>query len=43
VRLPGETRTGVFGGLDTDGALLLDTATGRQRIAAGEVFPAIAA
>ena len=43
VRLPGETREGVFGGLDTDGALLLDTATGRQRIAAGEVFPAIAA
>jgi len=43
VRLPGETREGVFGGLDTDGALLLDTGTGRQRIAAGEVFPAIAA
>jgi BirA family biotin operon repressor/biotin-[acetyl-CoA-carboxylase] ligase len=43
VRLPGEMREGVFGGLDTDGALLLDTATGRQRIAAGEVFPAIAA
>jgi len=43
VRLPGETREGVFAGLDTDGALLLDTGTGRQRIAAGEVFPAIAA
>jgi BirA family transcriptional regulator, biotin operon repressor / biotin---[acetyl-CoA-carboxylase] ligase len=43
VRLPGETREGVFGGLDSDGALLLDTGTGRQRIAAGEVFPAIAA
>ena len=43
VRLPGETREGVFGGLDTDGALLLDTDTGRQRIAAGEVFPVIAA
>ncbi|HWE76858.1 MAG TPA: biotin--[acetyl-CoA-carboxylase] ligase [Stellaceae bacterium] len=42
VRLPGEIREGVFGGLDTDGALLLDTETGRQRIAAGEVFPAIA-
>jgi BirA family biotin operon repressor/biotin-[acetyl-CoA-carboxylase] ligase len=43
VRLPGETRAGVFAGLDTDGALLLDTGAGRQRIAAGEVFPAIAA
>jgi BirA family biotin operon repressor/biotin-[acetyl-CoA-carboxylase] ligase len=43
VRLPGETREGVFAGLDADGALLLDTGTGRQRIAAGEVFPAIAA
>jgi BirA family transcriptional regulator, biotin operon repressor / biotin---[acetyl-CoA-carboxylase] ligase len=43
VRLPGETREGVFAGLDTDGALLLDTGTGRHRIAAGEVFPAIAA
>lgn len=43
VRLPGETREGVFAGLDSDGALLLDTGTGRQRIAAGEVFPAIAA
>jgi BirA family transcriptional regulator, biotin operon repressor / biotin---[acetyl-CoA-carboxylase] ligase len=43
VRLPAETRTGMFSGLDTDGALLLDTGTGRQRIAAGEVFPAIAA
>jgi len=43
VRLPGETREGIFAGLDTDGALLLDTGTARQRIAAGEVFPAIAA
>lgn len=43
VRLPGETREGVFAGLDTDGALLLDTGTGRHRIAAGEVFPATAA
>jgi BirA family biotin operon repressor/biotin-[acetyl-CoA-carboxylase] ligase len=43
VRLPGETRAGIFAGLDTDGALLLDTGTGRQRITAGEVFPAIAA
>jgi len=39
VRLPGEARTGVFAGLDADGALLLDTRTGRQHIAAGEVFP----
>jgi BirA family biotin operon repressor/biotin-[acetyl-CoA-carboxylase] ligase len=43
VRLPGETRDGVFAGIDIDGALLLDGETGRQRIAAGEVFPAIAA
>ncbi|HEX3973651.1 MAG TPA: biotin--[acetyl-CoA-carboxylase] ligase [Stellaceae bacterium] len=43
VRLPGETCEGMFAGLDTDGALLLDTGAGRQRIAAGEVFPAIAA
>jgi BirA family biotin operon repressor/biotin-[acetyl-CoA-carboxylase] ligase len=43
VRLARETREGVFAGIDADGALLLDTGTGRQRIAAGEVFPAIAA
>ncbi|HEY1505540.1 MAG TPA: biotin--[acetyl-CoA-carboxylase] ligase [Stellaceae bacterium] len=43
VRLAVGTREGVFAGLDTDGALLLDTGAGRQRIAAGEVFPAIAA
>jgi BirA family biotin operon repressor/biotin-[acetyl-CoA-carboxylase] ligase len=43
VRLPGETRAGVFAGLDTDGALLLDTGEGRQRVAAGEVFPALVA
>ena len=43
VRLPGETRDGIFAGLDTDGALLLDTGAGRQRIAAGEVFPTVAA
>jgi len=43
VRLPGEMREGLFAGLDSDGALLLDTGTGRQRIAAGEVFPALAA
>lgn len=43
VRLPNEMRDGIFAGLDTDGALLLDTASGRQRIAAGEVFPALAA
>lgn len=40
VRLPSSTLDGVFAGLDTDGALLLDSAAGRRRIAAGEVFPA---
>jgi BirA family biotin operon repressor/biotin-[acetyl-CoA-carboxylase] ligase len=39
VRLPGSTLEGVFAGLDTDGALLLDAAAGQRRIAAGEVFP----
>ena len=43
VRLSADTLTGVFAGLDTDGALLLDTGAGRRRIAAGEVFPAVAA
>jgi BirA family biotin operon repressor/biotin-[acetyl-CoA-carboxylase] ligase len=42
VRLPKETRDGIFAGLDTDGALLLDIGSGRQRITAGEVFPGIA-
>jgi BirA family biotin operon repressor/biotin-[acetyl-CoA-carboxylase] ligase len=42
VRLPGATLEGVFAGLDTDGALLLDSAAGQRRIAAGEVFPAAA-
>lgn len=39
VRLPGATDEGLFAGLDNDGALLLDNAAGRRRIAAGEVFP----
>ncbi len=43
VRLPADTLNGIFVGLDTDGALLLDAAQGRRRIAAGEVFPAVAA
>jgi BirA family transcriptional regulator, biotin operon repressor / biotin---[acetyl-CoA-carboxylase] ligase len=43
VRLPGASLDGVFAGLDTDGALLLDSAAGRRRVAAGEVFPAAAA
>ena len=38
--LPGGALSGVFAGLDKDGALLLDTASGRRRIEAGEVFPA---
>ena len=40
VRLHGEETSGVFAGLDDDGALLLDTGTGRRRVAAGDVFPA---
>ena len=39
VRLEHSTLTGRFHDLDQDGALLLDTAEGRRRIAAGEVFP----
>ncbi|MDE2165706.1 MAG: biotin--[acetyl-CoA-carboxylase] ligase [Alphaproteobacteria bacterium] len=41
-RLPGETVEGRFAGLDDDGMLLLDGPTGRRRIAAADVFPAIA-
>jgi BirA family transcriptional regulator, biotin operon repressor / biotin---[acetyl-CoA-carboxylase] ligase len=33
----GQSLTGHFAGLDPDGALLLDTAQGRQRIVAGEI------
>lgn len=43
VRLPRESFTGIFAGLDADGALLLDGSGGRRRVAAGEVFPAAAA
>jgi len=43
VRLERTTLHGRFVGLDHDGTLLLDTADGRHRIAAGEVFPAEAA
>jgi BirA family biotin operon repressor/biotin-[acetyl-CoA-carboxylase] ligase len=39
VRLPNETLTGTFVDLDTDGALLLETAPGtRRRVTAGDVF-----
>jgi len=41
-RLPGETVEGRFAGLDDDGMLLLDLPQGRRRIAAGDVFPAVA-
>jgi BirA family transcriptional regulator, biotin operon repressor / biotin---[acetyl-CoA-carboxylase] ligase len=41
VRLDRSTFTGRFHDLDQDGALLLDGAQGRRRIAAGEVFPAL--
>jgi BirA family biotin operon repressor/biotin-[acetyl-CoA-carboxylase] ligase len=40
VRLDRDTLLGRFQGLDDDGALVLDAAEGRRRIAAGEVFPA---
>jgi BirA family biotin operon repressor/biotin-[acetyl-CoA-carboxylase] ligase len=39
VRLERTTLSGRFRDLDHDGALILDTADGRRRIAAGEVFP----
>lgn len=41
VRLPQTAFTGIFAGLDEDGALLLDTEAGRRRIEAGDVFPAV--
>jgi len=37
VNLLGQAMVGAFGGLDQDGALLLDTRDGRQRIMAGDV------
>jgi len=37
VRLPESFITGQFVGIDTDGALLLDTAQGRARVVAGDV------
>jgi BirA family transcriptional regulator, biotin operon repressor / biotin---[acetyl-CoA-carboxylase] ligase len=37
VAVQGHTLEGAFGGLDEDGALLLDTAKGRQRIVTGDV------
>jgi BirA family biotin operon repressor/biotin-[acetyl-CoA-carboxylase] ligase len=40
VRLEGDTLAGRFAGLDEDGALLLETASGTRRITAGDVFPA---
>jgi BirA family biotin operon repressor/biotin-[acetyl-CoA-carboxylase] ligase len=40
VRLPHETLNGIFAGLDDNGALILDSAAGPRRIAAGEIFPA---
>jgi BirA family biotin operon repressor/biotin-[acetyl-CoA-carboxylase] ligase len=41
VRLERKTLFGRFIDLDDDGALLLDGAEGRRRIAAGEVYPAL--
>ena len=41
VRLERMTLTGRFLDLDEDGALLLDGAEGRRRVAAGDVFPAL--
>jgi BirA family biotin operon repressor/biotin-[acetyl-CoA-carboxylase] ligase len=34
----GVSVTGTFAGMDADGALLLDTPSGRQRIVAGDIF-----
>jgi BirA family biotin operon repressor/biotin-[acetyl-CoA-carboxylase] ligase len=42
VRLPRERLSGRFVDLDYDGVLLLDTAEGPRRIAAGEIFPVAA-
>jgi hypothetical protein len=39
VSSPGGRIEGAFGGLDEDGALLLDTPDGRRRIVAGDVGP----
>ena len=39
VNAQGDSRVGAFAGLDLDGALLLDTPQGRQRILAGDVAP----
>lgn len=41
VRLPQEEFSGRFAGLDEDGALLVETKSGRRRVDAGEVFPAV--
>lgn len=39
VNAQGQSIAGAFGGLDLDGALLLDTPDGRQRVVAGDVIP----
>jgi BirA family transcriptional regulator, biotin operon repressor / biotin---[acetyl-CoA-carboxylase] ligase len=39
VRLQGGELLGRFAGLDEEGALLFEDATGRRRIAAGDIFP----
>ncbi len=41
VRLHNGESEGRFVGLDTEGALLIEDAAGRRRIAAGDVFPAL--
>ncbi|MEO5338799.1 MAG: biotin--[acetyl-CoA-carboxylase] ligase [Magnetospirillum sp. WYHS-4] len=41
VRLPDRRLTGIFRGLDADGALILGGADGDERILAGDVFPAV--
>jgi len=40
VRLDRERLEGRFVGLDADGALSIETASGARRIAAGDIFPA---
>lgn len=39
VRLPDRALDGIFRGLDDQGALILDTRAGEQRLHAGEIFP----
>jgi BirA family biotin operon repressor/biotin-[acetyl-CoA-carboxylase] ligase len=37
-RTPRESVTGIFAGVDSDGQLVVETAHGRRRIAAADIF-----